>query len=403
MQENHTFDNYFGTYPGADGLPADLCMPRDPEIPEGECVEPFHVGGQSFRYLGHSARTFDAQFRGGRMDGFVEAHDRVGVNGEQAMGYYDDRDIPFYWNVADEYVLFDRFFSSSKGGSVWNHMYWVAGAPGSDRDAIPPDGFDVPTVFDRLEAAGVSWKFYIQNYDPAITFRNRAAVGDRASQLDWAPLLSYPRFLDQPELFGKIVDLSEYYRDLERGTLPAVSYIVPWGASEHPPGSIRAGEQFVRSLINELVRSSSWDSSLFLWTYDDWGGWYDHVPPPVVDEYGYGFRVPALLVSPYARKGYVDSTILDFASMIRFVTFNWNLEPLGARDRTAGSFAGALDFEQPPRPRVFLPGNRDHVVPKPEPKRVYVYLAYSGALMLALGLTGVAAARSRPVRGNDDA
>ena len=403
MQENHTFDNYFGTYPGADGLPAGVCMPRDPEIPDGECVEPFRVGGRAVQDLGHSEGIFTGQYNEGRMDGFVHAHDRLGAEGELAMGYYDDGDIPFYWNVADEYVLFDRFFSSSKGGSVWNHMYWVAGVPGSDKDVVPVDGFDAPTIFDRLEAAGVTWKFYIQNYDPTITYRNRAGLGDRGAQVIWAPVLAYPRFLDNPALFGKIVDLSEYYRDLQQGTLPAVSYIVPSGASEHPPGSIRAGEQFVRSLINELVRSASWESSLFLWTYDDWGGWYDHVPPPAVDDYGYGFRVPALLVSPYAREGYVDSTPYDFTSMIRFVSDNWGLEPLAARDRYAASFVAALDFRQPPRAREFLPGDRDHIIPKPEPKRMYVYLAYSGALVLALGLTGVAAARSRSGRGLADA
>jgi len=395
MQENHTFDNYFGTYPGVDGLPESVCVPRDPTVEGTGCVKPFPVGGRAVQDLGHSEGVFARQFREGAMDGFVWAHDRVGSDGELAMGYYDDRDIPFYWNVADEYVLFDRFFSSSKGGSVWNHMYWISGAPGSTEDAIPDAGFDVPTIFDRLSEAGIDWKFYIQNYDPTITFRNREGLGDRGAQVVWAPVLAYARFLDEPALNERIVDLSEYFTDLEAGTLPAVSYIVPSGASEHPPGSIRAGEAFVRSLLIALARSSTWSSSAFLWTYDDWGGWYDHVPPPQVDAYGYGFRVPALLVSPWARSGHVDGTTLDFTSMVRFVTDNWGLEPLAARDAEARSFAGAFNFSAPPRAPVLLPGDREHTIPKPEPRRAMVSLSYGASLAFALGLLALAGIRSR--------
>ena len=395
MQENHTFDNYFGTYPGADGIPGEVCMPRDPERPEIGCVDSFHVGGRAVQDLGHSEGVFDRQFRSGDMDGFVWAHDRVGSDGELAMGYYDDRDIPFYWNVADEYVLFDRFFSSSKGGSVWNHMFWISGGPGSRADLIPSEGFDDPTIFDRLTEAGIDWKFYIQNYDPEITFRNREVLGDRGAQVVWAPVLAYARFLDDPELNSRIVDLEEYFVDLENGTLPAVAYMVPSGASEHPPGSIRAGEAFVRSLLIALARSTSWNSSLFAWTYDDWGGWYDHVPPPAVDSYGYGFRVPALLVSPYARRGHVDHTELDFTSMIRFVTDNWGLEPLAERDAAANSLVSALNLTAPPRPPVFLPGDREHTIPKPQPDRGMVVLTYASALLFAVGLLGAAAARGR--------
>jgi phospholipase C len=395
MQENHTFDNYFGTYPGADGIPPDTCMPRDPDHPETGCVAPFHIGGKAVRDLGHSRGIFRNQYNRGRMDGFVRAHERTGADGSQAMGFYDDRDLPFYWNIADEYVLFDRMFTSSNGGSVWNHMYWIAADPGTTSDSIPPTGFDVPTIFDLLEEAGVSWKFYIQNYDPAITIRNRQGMGDRGSQVIWAPLLAYPRFLDDPKLFGHIVDMSEYYRDLEAGTLPAVSYMVPSGASEHPPGSIQAGERFVRSLINALARSSSWSSSLFMWTYDDWGGWYDHVAPPQVDAYGYGFRAPALLVSPYARRGFVDHTELDFTSMIRFISDNWGLRSLTSRDAAAQTFVGALDFTRPPRAPVFAAGSREGVAQRAEPRRPLIFMTYGTTLVLATGLIAAAAVMSR--------
>jgi phospholipase C len=389
MQENHSFDNYFGTYPGADGIPEGICMPidnsRNPNRPRTttECVEPFHIEGRAILDLGHSGGVHNAQYNNGRMDGFIKVFaDRRGV-GNQAMGYYDDRDIPYYWNVADNYVLFDRLFTSAAGGSVWNHMFWVTGTPGNpEEDLLLPTGFDhVPTIFDRLQEAGISWKFYVQNYRPEITFRTPGG-GDEASQIVWVPPLNYHRFLDDPALSSRIVDMSEYYRDLAEGTLPAVSYMVPSGASEHPPGSIQAGERFVRTLINGLMTSSSWKSSAFMWTYDDWGGWYDHVPPPQVDQYGYGFRSPALLVSPYAKQGHVDSTTLDFTSELKFIENNWGVAPLGARDAAANDITSAFDFTAGPREPVLLDRIRQPEA-LPDTNSGVVYLCYGAALMAA--------------------
>ena len=389
MQENHSFDNYFGTYPGADGVPPGTCMPVDPTQPGGACIEPFRIGDAPVVDLGHSSPIHQAQFREGAMDGFVYAHRGSGNDGSLAMGYYDDNDLPYYWNVADNYVLFDKFFSSAAGGSVWNHMYWVAGAPGNQvEDAIPPDGFgDTPTIFDRLEESGVTWKFYVQNYDPEITFRTRGGRGDRGSQVVWVPLLAYDRYIDDPELFSHIVDISEYYRDLEQGTLPAVSYIVPSGASEHPPGSIQAGQRFVRTLITSLMRSEAWESSAFIWTYDDWGGWYDHVPPPVVDDFGYGFRVPALLVSAYAKRGYIDSTVHDYTSIMHLIEQNWGVAPVADRDANANSMIDAFDFSQPARAPILLDTEREATA-RPEPNRLVIYAAYAIAALLAAALVG---------------
>ena len=185
------------------------------------------------------------------------------------------------------------------------------------------------------------------------------------------------------DLFRKIVPLDEYFEDLRTGTLPAVSYIVPSGASEHPPGSIRAGQSFVKVLIQELMKSNTWNESAFIWSYDDWGGWYDHVNPPRVDAYGYGFRAPAMLVSPYAKRGFIDSTEYDFTSPIKFITENWDLAPLAQRDRNANSIIYAFDFTQPPRLPILIPAKRPAYVPKREPRRLPVYLAYSGALFFA--------------------
>jgi phospholipase C len=384
MQENHSFDNYFGTYPGADGIPAGTCMPVDlTNQTSTECIEPFHIGSSPVQDLGHNTRVFAGEFRGGAMDGFVDVFTRRGSDGSTVMGYYDDSDLPYYWNIADEYVLFDRFFTSAAGGSVWNHLYWVTGTPGNYADdTIPLQGFgDLPTIFDRLEEGGISWKFYVQNYNPHITYRS-SGEGDRASQVVWVPLLNYARYIDNPSLFSHIVDLSEYFDDLNNGTLPAVAYIVPSGASEHPPGSIQSGQRSVRRLITALMRSDAWYDSAFMWSYDDWGGWYDHVAPPAVDAFGYGFRAPALLVSPYARRGYIDSTTLDFASVPKFIEENWGLQPLAERDAKANSLMSAFDFSQPPRRPVFLSATRWEQAPK-EPRRGVIYAAYGATLSLS--------------------
>jgi phospholipase C len=392
MQENHTFDNYFGTYPGAEGLPREVCIPVKPFDPSNtECIEPFHIRG-GIEDLDHSTATHLLQFNDARLDGFVYALEQLNQTGEQAMGYYDGRDIGYYWNLADRYVLFDRFFSSAIGGSVWNHMFWVAGAPGSQENSTPYYGFrGVPTIFDRLERAGISWKFYVQNYDPRVTFRVARKGEDDRPQVVWCPLLAIPRFVDDPKLNKHIVHLDQYYKDLRNGTLPAVSYIVPSGASEHPPGSIQAGVRFVAGLIHALMQSESWESSAFHVTYDDWGGWYDHVPPPRVDRYGYGFRVPAFMVSPYAREGYVDSTTMDFASIPAFIEENWRLDPLAPRDAKANTFMRSFDFGRGPREAAFIPFERGGTGVE-EARTPVVFIVYTAALVFAVAVLVLAAA-----------
>ncbi|HET7831121.1 MAG TPA: alkaline phosphatase family protein [Candidatus Limnocylindrales bacterium] len=380
MQENHTFDNYFGTYAGANGIPPGVCMPEDPEVQGGPCVTPFPMNGQPALDLGHSRLAFDDQYRNGAMDGFVAAQG----GSRTVMGYYNDQDLPYYYNIADQYVLFDNWFSSSGGGSLQNHFYWIAGAPGAAGESIPPEGIDIPVVFDRLQAAGISWKFYIQNYDPTITFRGLEGEGDRASQVVWAPILTMPRYIDNPELMSHVVDMDQFYADLEAGTLPSVAYLVPSGASEHPPGSVRAGQRFVQTLINAIIRSQYWGDTAFTWTYDDWGGWYDHVPPPQVDQYGLGFRVPSLLVSSMAKQGYIDSTQHEFASIVRFITDNWNLASVGSRDAAASSIVEAFAFDQPPRAPFFVTTDRIPPEEREQPNRAVLYVAYGSSIAFEL-------------------
>lgn len=386
MQENHTFDNYFGTYPGVDGIPAGAQMPVDPQNPALGFVKPWYVGESTITDLSHSSETFAEQFDNGKMDGFVSALNRRNQDGRTSMGYYDGRDIPYYWNLADHYVLFDRFFSSAQDGSFANHVYWVAATePTSNRhDELSKQFATVPTIFDRLQAAGVSWKFYVQNYDPTINYRLMANVGSRASQVIWVPLLNFDRFIDDPALSSHIVNLNEYYTDLRQGTLPSVAYVVPSGSSEHPPQNPRGGQRFMKSLIQELMRSNAWSSSAFILTYDDWGGWYDHVTPPQVDKFGYGPRVPALLISPYARQGYIDSTQLDFTSFLKFIEENWGIAPLTDRDAKANNFLSAFDFTQSPRAAEFLPLSRENIQPVKEAPTLFIYAAYSLALLISV-------------------
>jgi hypothetical protein len=335
MQENHSFDNYFGTFQGADGIPPGTCMPvgraRRP------CVRPFHLGGRSSPDPAHDTAPH-------RMDGFVRAasRDRQSVD-RSVMGYYDHRDLPFYWNVAKDYVLFDRFFAASPHGSVVNHRLWVDG------------------IFRRLDARGVSWRFYVQDYDPRL--------GRGSAQAVRVPVRD-PRH---------VVDLDEFYEDLDRDRLPAVAYIAPAGASEHPPGRISAGATLTRALITALARSSAWESSAFMWTYDESGGWFDHVRPPR----GAGFRVPALLVSPYARRGYVDSTALDTTSIPGFIERNWRLGPGGGPPR----LGWALDFSQPPRAARIVSADRKAAA-RGHTRIWVIYVGYGAAVAVALALIG---------------
>jgi phospholipase C len=400
MQENHSFDNYFGTYPGANGIPEGTCMPVDPfDEANADCVEPFHIGDTEVVLddPDHSASTHELQYNDGNLNGFVYALNKRNQDGRLAMGYYDERDLPYYWNLAEEYVLFDRFFSSAAGGSFLNHMYWVAGRPAASGDRMTGEPInDVPTIFDRLEAQGISWKFYVQNYEPKLTYRTvHEYPGNRASQITWVPVLNMDRFIDDPKFSSHVVNLDQYFEDLQKGTLPAVAFIAPSGPSEHPPSSLQAGQKFVRSLIQALMQRDAWHSSMFVLTYDDWGGWYDHVLPPRVDEFGYGFRVPALLVSPYAKRGHIDSTELDYTSLLKFIEYNWGVDALSTRDAQANNILSAFDFETAPRQARFVPFERVIEEQRPEPRRSVIFIAYTAAIVVTMLTIAIAAWRSR--------
>jgi phospholipase C len=393
LQENHSFDNYFGTFPGADGIPATACMPNDPHRPASGCVKPFPIAGRASASLADNHAVFSAQYALGAMNGFVSAYSKRGAATDLPMAHYSESDISYYWAIANQYVLFDHYFSSASGGSLWNHMYWMTATPGNPHaEKVPAGGFgDLPTIFDRLDARGISWKVYIQNYDAASTFR---AKGPEPAQVVRAPVLAFARFVDDPQLAAHIVPLDDYYSDLEKGALPAVSYIVPAGPSEHPPGNVQSGEAFVGNVVTALKVSTAWPTSAFMLSYDDWGGWYDHVAPPKVDAFGLGFRVPALLVSPYAKRGYVDGTQLDHTSLLKFIEDNWGLPPLSTRDARANDLLSAFDFHQQPRPPELLSSEAASPTVVSGHSGI-IYPAYGGAVLVALAFIGGASVASR--------
>jgi phospholipase C len=393
MQDNHSFDNYFGTYPGADGIPSGVCqrLNINQKSTKG-CVRPFHLGDTPIEDLNQGPGVQRRQYNDGRMDGFVAAYRRLGLDGTSAMGYYDGSDIPFHWNVADQYVLFDRFFASTKVGSREAYLYWVAGtAPAGQTPLRSNAGYDtLPTIFDELAKRQIPAKFYVENLDAAAT-RGESRV-NRSSQLVKVPLLGMKRFQGGGPLAGQVVDLSQYYRDLRDGTLPAVSYIVTTSSSENPPADPSAGSRTLRKVTSELMKSSAWSTSALMWTYDGWGGWYDHVPPPKVDSRGYGFRVPALLASPYAKKGVVNHTVLDYTAMLHFIETNWNIKSLSLRDRQSAGLASAFDFAAPPKPGGLVPWTW----PAPQVRAAahspapVIYSVYGAAAALAIALVSLA-------------
>lgn len=401
MQGGRSFDNYFGTFPGADGLSAGTCQPRDTGKPADGCVKPFLLSGGHLPSLGANNTIIANQYNGGKMDGFVAAYQRQGRDGATAMGHYDDRTLAFYWKVAHDYVLFDHFFSSNQYGIRNNRSYWLSAVPapgGTGR--IPATGYgDQLTIFDRLQAAGVSWKFYVQDYDRTQTYQS-ASPANPETQTARVPLVDFYRFTHDPALASHIVGLDQYYKDLQAGTLPAVAYVASSsGYDERSARSISLGQGLVRTMITQLMLSRYWSSSAFMWSYDGPGGWYDGVRPPAMGSATVGFRVPALLVSAYARQGQINHTVLDYTGALKFIEQNWQLDPLADRDARSSSLTSAFDFSAGPRPPVLV-----HAGAAPDPLPVthplshrqvtVVYLLYGGAAAVSVLLLAFAALSS---------
>lgn len=390
MQEDRSFDHYFGTYPGANGIPNDFKVPVNPFDPNSTYVRPFKLNITRTPPLIKGVSVARTAYNNGSMNGFVYAQNQVGANGTLSMGYYDYTIIPLYWNLASEYVLCDNWFASCMGASFPNHLYLYAAQTGG-YTSIPEEGLDLLTIFDMLESKGVSWKVYIQNYDPNVNYTNSEARLQQIAkgwQLVWTPLLAIPRFVYNFSLNSKIADLNQYYVDLKGDSFPQVVFITPSGTSEHAPTDVQLGQFFVIDLLNALMRSKYWYSSVFIIVWDEWGGWFDHVPPPQVDDDCLGFRVPAIIVSPYAKRGYIDSTVYDHTSILKFIEWLFNLPPLSERDAKANNILNAFDFTQPPRPPCIPSLSYDYESEKADQssKSEIIFFSYGVTLLIVISI-----------------
>jgi phospholipase C len=385
VKENRTFDHMFGRFPGADGATSGITC-------DGSVV-PLRAAPDRGPNLQHSFLGGLLAIDGGRMACFDELW-----GGEDLDSYVQFRrdQIPNYWAYAERFVLADRFFSSTYGPTGVEHLFTVAaqtdrfvdherdrppgqyGSNGIPReycedpeewtesfrrlsgaeelDALVLENSrhllerlrrrywihrwpctDVAVLPDRLEEAGVSWRYYLGANGFVRPFH----------------MVKHIRF---GPLWRKIRPDDEFFSDLRDGRLPAVSWLIPDGAySEHPSAaSMCVGENWTVRLLNVLQRSPTWRSTALVITWDDFGGFYDHVRPPHVDLFGFGPRVPMLLISPWAKRGHVAHQTLEFSSVLKMIETIWELEPLTERDRRASDMLDLFDFTGERRPPLFL-------------------------------------------------
>jgi phospholipase C len=409
MQENRSFDSYFGTFPGADGIPMQNGVPTvcSPDPKTHVCVKPYHDTAN--RNAGGPHDTVDAirDIHGGKMDGFQARprldRFRVCQNSKSpicktpskpdVMGYHDQREIPNYWSYARQFVLQDHMFAGVNSWSLparlsivsgWSARCAKHGDPLSCKSALKaPFGatghgkkLDYPwtDLTYLLHKYQVTWRYYVANGSQPDCDDNQMGcppLKQRAGTPSiWNPL---PRFDDvqHDHQVRNVAPLHDFYSAARKGRLPAVSWLTPSQAvSEHPPGLVTAGQTYVTRLINTIMRGPDWKSTAIFVSWDDWGGFYDHVKPPVVDGEGYGIRVPGLVISPYARSGYIDHQSLSSDAYLKFIEDDFlggqrlNPKTDGRRDsrpdvrenaKILGNLANDFDFNQEPAPPLILP------------------------------------------------
>ncbi|MGD0452462.1 MAG: alkaline phosphatase family protein [Solirubrobacteraceae bacterium] len=408
MQENRSFDSYFGTYPGANGIPAGVCVP-DPA--HGGCVKPYYEPLDKNFGGPHGAATAAKDIDGGRMDGFVaqvehglkcsgdnpdcSACSTTEGEAEEAdpcldvMGYHDARQLPNYWTYAQNYVLQDDMFESAASWSAPEHNFlvsaWSAVCPAGDSNPLDCVSSLTRSGPNRtwtditylLHRAQVSWRYYVFEGgepdcedDEAITCRP-VRQSPKTPGI-WNPLADFTDVKQDGQL-EDIQSLTSFYtavHDSSACGLANVSWIVPnQNVSEHPPALISKGQAYVTTLINSIMRSPCWDSTAIFLSWDDWGGFYDHVVPPSIDENGYGLRVPSLVISPYAKAGYIDHQQLSHDAYLKFIEDDFldgqRLNPAtdGRPDARPdvreeapglGDLASDFNFSQSPRPPLLL-------------------------------------------------
>ena len=418
MQENRSFDSYFGTYPGADGIPASngkftVCV-NDPAT--GNCVYPFHDPADKNQGGPHGAAFAAADIDGGKMDGFIAQAETGKANcavthapdcggGINVMGYHDARELPNYWALAKYFVLQDHLFEPNASWSLPQHLFMVsewsakcskADDPMScinelDKPANPPD-FNPKANLPNPDYAWtdltyllfknqVSWKYYVQTGTQPDCANDAADCPpvhqDAKTPGIWNPLPFFDT-VKQDGQMANITDVTNFYKDAKSGSLPAVSWITPSQPNgEHPPALLSDGQAWTASLINAVEQGSDWGSTAIFLSWDDWGGFYDHVVPPTVDQNGYGLRVPGLVISPYARQGFIDHQILSHDAYVKLIEDLFlggqRIDPKtdGRPDRRPdvrenaaqlGDLLKDFDFSQTPLKPLILP-----IHPKPGP------------------------------------
>jgi phospholipase C len=423
MQENRSFDSYFGTYPGANGIPVGVCVP-DPV--NGGCVAPFHDSSNENYGGPHGHGAFTTDLDGGRMDGFIGEAEHGSkcsstepdcspcTEGSSAkcidvMGYHDAREIPNYWTYAQNFVLQDDMFEPNSSWSWPEHLFevsaWSATCstwsdPMSCISAIegPPDPRKEIKFYEEHTLPWTDITYLLHTHKPEVSWRYYVFEGSEPDCEDdeavtcapvsqgpktpgiWNPLAYFGDVREDGQL-GDVQSLTNFYTAVHNTSecaLPNVSWITPNGVvSEHPPALISTGQAYVTTLINSIMRSPCWDSTAIFLSWDDWGGFYDNVVPPDVDENGYGFRVPGLVISPYALAGYIDHQQLSHDAYLKFIEDDFlegqRLNPAtdGRPDSRPdvreeapglGNLEGDFDFDQSPIPPLLLP-----VEPAPGP------------------------------------
>lgn len=403
MQENRSFDHYFGTYPGARGIPMSasgvptVCAP-DPLTKA--CMRPYH--SSIFVNYGGPHTNVDSavDIDKGKMDGFVTTAESGKQNcgnpnapqcagaSLDVMSYHTGRELPNYWTYAKHFVLQDNLFEPVGSYSLPSHLFMVsawsaycqtAGNPmGCVSNIVGPatdpagkyDWTDITYLFHKK---GITWKYYIEaGAEPDCkSGEMECAPGTQGSMTPgfWNPL---PLFSDvelDSEL-GNVVPFDQFYLDANNGTLPQVAWIIPNDAnSEHPTNPIQDGQAYVTGIINSIMQSPNWQHTVVFLSWDDWGGFYDHVNPPSVDVNGYGIRVPGIVISPYAKQGFIDHQILSHDAYLKFIEDIFlggeRLDPAtdGRRDarpevrenaKILGDLMNDFDFAQIPRPPLVL-------------------------------------------------
>jgi phospholipase C len=413
MQENRSFDSYFGTFPGADGIPMQNGVPAvcvtDPEL--GRCVRPYHDSADMNHGGPHEVAAATSDIDGGRMDGFIsQSESKMGakcnepekpacspIGPTDVMGYHDQREIPNYWAYATNFVLQDHMFEPNASWSLPAHLFmvseWSAKCSQVDNPLSCTSEIETPVFIGDsgpgallnyawtdltylLHKHHVSWKYYLAEgtqpdcEDDAMTCPSKPQ-NVRTPQI-WNPLPFFTTVHQDSEL-GNIQTQDHFFADVQAGALPAVSWIVPNGElSEHPPALVSAGQAYVTGLINAIMQSPLWSSTAIFLAWDDWGGFYDHVAPPTVDVNGYGLRVPGLVISPYAKRGYIDHQTLSFDGYVKFIEDDFlgsqRIDPRtdGRPDPrptvretvpVLGDLTQDFDFNQAPQPPLVLTGS----------------------------------------------